>query len=119
MESFSTRATYRLGTAVVDRPLLAKPGLTVSFDCKSGYMNDLQKQKDFECNDNGEWNGEKYECIADCGRVISYAEALINNGNTASAYEIPWNAGIYRNNKHICGAAIISGECQWFYFLLL
>lgn len=109
LKSHSTDVSCYKESAKIDCNKSVAPGIVAKIECNSRYSFGPNATKVFVCQENGEWNGQRTECNADCGKLVAKATPLMNIGSKTYPHEIPWYAGIYYNNKHICGGTIISG----------
>lgn len=101
LQSLSTYVTCYKDNVSVECNQSVVPGVMAIITCKLKYNLETNAQTVFVCQQNGQWNGQRTECTADCGKLIP--SSLENH------HEIPWAAGIYYKNEHICGGTIISG----------
>ncbi|CAO1427661.1 unnamed protein product [Diamesa hyperborea] len=82
--------------------------VTATVRCNSRYNFEPNAQKTFVCQENGQWDGERTECKADCGQLVAKGEAATANAREVDPHEIPWHATIYYKDNQICGGTIIS-----------
>ena len=101
LKSHSTDVTCYKDKTQIDCSQSVLPGVIAKVTCNPRYQSERNAQEVFVCRKNGKWNGAISECKADCGRLVS--------NTIGEAHELPWYAGIYHKNNHICGGTIISG----------
>lgn len=109
LKSHSTVITCYKDTIQIDCGRSVGPGVSAKVSCKSRYQFEPNAKKEFVCQENGNWNGERTECKADCGQLVPKATALAAGAIEANSHGVPWYAGIYYNDNQICGGTIISG----------
>ncbi|GBL94831.1 Limulus clotting factor C [Araneus ventricosus] len=81
-------------------------GTRLSYDCKSGYR--LEGQKNLFCRPTGLWEGEKPVCSEDCGVSTLQAGGKITNGNNTKAGEFPWIVFLFMNQtSETCGGVLL------------
>lgn len=108
-----------MGAGRIECPRSITPGVTATIDCKIGYKKYENVQKEFVCQENGEWNGQPYECKASCGQVVVNSKSLVLEMEKSNPLEVPWNAAIHKNGTHFCGGTIVSGLLLYFYSFIL
>lgn len=85
------------------------PGDRVNIKCKIKYSFDENAKQHFVCKENGEWDGDRTQCKAECGVLVQKGTPNIVGGQESFPNEVPWNTAIYHNDIQICGGTIISG----------
>lgn len=90
--SHSTEINCKIGAGRIECPRSIRPGMTATIECKIGYKKDENVQKEFVCQENGEWNGQPYECTASCGQVVVNSKPLVLEIQKTNPLEVPWIA---------------------------
>ncbi|KYB29441.1 hypothetical protein TcasGA2_TC031984 [Tribolium castaneum] len=83
-------------------------GTVAKYTCAPFYESTETTKNPVRVCKNGSWDLSKPECVPICGKKYVRAQSLIVNGRKAKGGEHPWQVAIYRNNKFICGGALIS-----------
>ena len=118
LKSYSASVTCEKNGTPIDCGRSVAPNITATVKCNTRYIPQPNAQLKFECKENGQWNGERTECKADCGVLVPKADAISAYGKIAVRHEIPWHATIYHKDNQICVGTIISGLFLNFSFLI-
>ncbi|CAO1434009.1 unnamed protein product [Diamesa tonsa] len=108
LRSHSAVITCEKNGTPIDCSRSVAPKITATVRCNSRYNFEPNAQRTFVCQENGQWDGERTECKADCGQLVAKGEAATANAREADPHEIPWHATIYHKDNQICGGTIIS-----------
>ena len=119
LKSYSASVTCEKDNVPIFCGRSVAPNITATVECNTRYSPQPNAQLKFECQANGQWNGERTECKADCGVLVQKANPKSAFGKIADPHEIPWHAVIYNNGSQICGGTIVSGLFLNFYSICL